>query len=284
MAELSARKEITVIREGERRLTDDEVVVEAPLTIYLNGRELVTLLCTPDKLESLALGFLRSEGLLNSLDDVAALRLRDDRGAVEVELKNKGGLLEKLYGRRTITSGCGKGTIFYSALDALRSSPVRGDSVTLTAGEVHALMRELQERATLFKATGGVHAAALAGGGKILIFCEDIGRHNAVDKIIGECLRQGMAMEDKVLVCSGRLSSEDPAQGGEAAPAHADFAGGPDHAEHRAGSNAEHHPCRFCPRAADEYLHSPPPGDRCPQRLKKRQGCRPLSLLSLVKV
>jgi len=80
MAELSARKEITVIREGERRLTDDEVVVEAPLTIYLNGRELVTLLCTPDKLESLALGFLRSEGLLNSLDDVAALRLRDDRG------------------------------------------------------------------------------------------------------------------------------------------------------------------------------------------------------------
>ncbi len=208
MAELSARKEITVIREGERRLTDDEVVVEAPLTIYINGRELVTLLCTPDKLESLALGFLRSEGLLNSLDDVAALRLRDDRGAVEVELKNKGGLLEKLYGRRTITSGCGKGTIFYSALDALRSSPVRGDSVTLTAGEVHALMRELQERATLFKATGGVHAAALAGGGKILIFCEDIGRHNAVDKIIGECLRQGLAMEDKVLVCSGRLSSE----------------------------------------------------------------------------
>lgn len=208
MAELTARKEITVIRDGERRLSGDDVVVEAPLTIYLNGKELVTLLCTPEKIESLALGFLRSEGLLSSLDDVTGLRLRDDRGAVEVELKNKSGLLEKLYGRRTITSGCGKGTVFFSALDALRSSPVRGDTVSLTAGEIHSLMGELQERSLLFKATGGVHSAALAGSGKILLFCEDIGRHNAVDKIIGECLQQRITMEDKALVCSGRLSSE----------------------------------------------------------------------------
>ncbi len=208
MTELTARKEITVVREGERNVTGDDVVVEAPLTIFLNGKELVTLLCTPEKLESLALGFLRSEGLLNSIDEVAGLRLHSDRGAVEVELKEKSGLLDKLYGRRTITSGCGKGTVFYSALDALRSSPLSGDEVSLTAGEIHSLMGELQERSSLFKATGGVHSAALAGGGKILLFCEDIGRHNAVDKIIGECLQQGMAMDDKVLVCSGRLSSE----------------------------------------------------------------------------
>ncbi len=208
MTGLTTRKEITVIREGERIVTGDEVVVETPLTIYLNGEELVTLLCTPDKMESLAIGFLRSEGLLTSLDDVVGLRLREDGGAVEVELNNKSVLAEKLYGRRTITSGCGKGTVFFSALDALRSRPVSGDTVSLTAGEIRSLMGELQERAALFKATGGVHSAALADDRKILLFCEDIGRHNAVDKIIGECLQQGISMDDKVLVCSGRLSSE----------------------------------------------------------------------------
>jgi hypothetical protein len=138
---LTTRKEITVIREGERIVTGDEVVVETPLTIYLNGEELVTLLCTPDKMESLALGFLRSEGLLTSLDDVVGLRLREDGGAVEVELKNKSVLAEKLYGRRTITSGCGKGTVFFSALDALRSRPVSGDTVSLTADEIRSLMK-----------------------------------------------------------------------------------------------------------------------------------------------
>lgn len=208
MQELTAKKKVTVIQDNERSVTGDEVVVEAPLTICLNGQKLVTLLCTPEKRESLALGFLRSGGLLGSLDEVAGVRVSEDGDAVEVELKNKGNPVEQLYGKRTITSGGGRGTVFCSAQDALRSPPVPGEGISIKAEEIGSLMSSLQERALIFKATGGVHSAALADTREIIIFCEDIGRHNAVDKIIGECLLRGISMNDKALVCSGRLGSE----------------------------------------------------------------------------
>jgi len=206
--QLTMKKEITVIRDGERSAVGDEVVVEAPLTIYLNGQELVTLLCTPDKKESLALGFLRSGGLLSSLDEVAGVRMSEDGNAVEVTLKNKSNLVEQLYGKHTITSGGGKGVVFFSALDVVPGPPVPEGGISITAEEICSLMSSLQESAAIFKATGGVHSAALADTRKIIIFCEDIGRHNAVDKIIGQSLLQGIPLHDKVLVCSGRLGSE----------------------------------------------------------------------------
>lgn len=206
--DLTARVEVTVIRDGARNVARDRVIVEKPLTIYLNGEELVTLLCTPDKLDCLALGFLRSEGILASMDEVAGLRLREDEGLAEVELKDGGkGLAEKIYGKRTVTSGCGKGTLFFSALDSMRSRPV-ASKLVVSAEKLFALVRALHEQSELFRETGGVHSAALAEEQGIIIFAEDIGRHNAVDKIIGNCLLQGLSLEDKILVSSGRTSSE----------------------------------------------------------------------------
>ncbi len=203
----SVKKQVEILRDGVKESMPDQVTVEAPLTIFLNGEELVTLLCTPEKMDLLALGFLRSEGLLNSMDEVAALRLKEDEGLVDVKLKGAGGLAERLYGKRTITSGCGKGTVFFHALDALRSRPVTG-SLKLPAGKAWELMRSLQDRAVLFKETGGVHSAAVADLSGIIFFFEDIGRHNAVDKIAGQCLKDDISLEDKVLITSGRLSSE----------------------------------------------------------------------------
>lgn len=203
----SAGVKITRIREGRREELDDRVVVEAPVTIYLNGNELVTLLCTPEKIDRLALGFLKSEGLIKEAGEVISVNVRREEGLVEVELKNRADLAEKLFGKRTITSGCGKGTIFFNVLDSLRSEPIKG-KLTITAEKALELMEELQRRAELFKATGGVHSAALADGEKLLFFFEDIGRHNAIDKIIGECLLSGVDTEDKIFVSSGRLSSE----------------------------------------------------------------------------
>jgi FdhD protein len=200
-------KKIIRLRQGEKEATDDLVVVEAPVTIYLNGRELVTLLCTPEKIDYLALGFLRSEGLLDSIDEVASIRVKEEEGLVEVDLKSNTDLAEKLYGKRTITSGCGKGTVFFNVLDSLRSSPLEGN-LKISAENISALMESLQEKAVFFKSTGGVHSAALADCGQILFFCEDIGRHNAIDKIIGESLLAGIKTEDKIIVSSGRLSSE----------------------------------------------------------------------------
>ncbi len=200
-------KQIVLWREGTKETAADAITVEAPMTIFVNGEELVTLLCTPEDMDLLALGFLRSEGLLTSMDEVAALRVKEREGLVEVELKDRSNLAARLYGKRTITSGCGKGTVFFQALDALRSRPVNSE-ITLAPEQARQLMRQLQEKAVLFKETGGVHSAAVADTKKIIFFYEDIGRHNAVDKIIGRCLLEKITLEDKILVTSGRLSSE----------------------------------------------------------------------------
>jgi len=206
----TVQKQIVRIRRGEgggREELQDLITVEAPVTIYLNGTELVTLLCTPEKIDRLALGFLRSEGLITSFGDLASIRVKEKEGLVDVNLKNETGLAEKLYGKRTVTSGCGKGTVFFNVLDSLRSSPLTG-KLKINAGRVLALMESLQQRAELFKSTGGVHSAALADREQILYFYEDIGRHNAIDKIIGECLMAGIPTGDKIIISSGRLSSE----------------------------------------------------------------------------
>ncbi len=200
-------KQITVFKDDHRTPMDDVVVLEIPLTIYLNGEELITLLCTPQKLDRLTLGFLRSEGLLQSCDQVKTLRVDEERGLVEVELAGGKGLAEKLYGKRTITSGCGKGTMFYSALDTLRSNPVNSE-VKFDRRQIWSLMRLMHKHSALYRATGGVHGAALVDHQRVLFFFEDIGRHNAVDKIVGECLIGGISLEDKALITTGRLSSE----------------------------------------------------------------------------
>jgi len=204
---IALSKTITRLRQGEPEKLEDLVAAEAPVTIYLNGSELVTLLCTPEKLDFLALGFLRSEGLLTSADEVSSIRVKEEDGLVEIDLKNSTDLAEKLYGKRTITSGCGKGTLFFNVLDSLRSSPLEG-KLKISPDRILALMDSLQDKAVLFRSTGGAHSAALADTEKILYFCEDIGRHNAVDKIIGESLLAGVATDDKIIISSGRLSSE----------------------------------------------------------------------------
>lgn len=191
--------------EGMRQIADP-VIREAPLTIYLNGQELVTLLCTPELADMLAVGFLRSEGLIRDYEDISSLRVDEGEGFVFVETKG-GQLAEKLYGKRTITSGCGKGTIFFSVLDSLKMDPVQS-TLCISYSQVINLSISLQEKATLFKQTGGVHSAALCTPTTAIYFCEDIGRHNAVDKIIGLCLKEKVIIADKVLVTSGRISSE----------------------------------------------------------------------------
>lgn len=185
----------------------DQVVVEMPLTIFINGREFVTLLCSPILLDCLAIGFLRSEGLLSSADDLQEIRLEEDKGFVHIWTAGDLDLEEKLYGKRTITSGCGKGTVFFNVLDSLQGRPVTS---TLRINDETALklMKEMQDNSALFKATGGVHSAALADSERMLFYSEDIGRHNAVDKIVGRCLLERIPLENKILLTSGRLSSE----------------------------------------------------------------------------
>ncbi|HID96352.1 MAG TPA: formate dehydrogenase accessory sulfurtransferase FdhD [Candidatus Latescibacteria bacterium] len=191
---------------GKRADIVDEVVRESFLTVFLNDQELVTLLCTPDSLKCLAVGFLFSEGLLKDLADIKKIIVDDQRGVVWVETNEVVDSLTRLTFKRVITSGCGRGTGFYNVADfKIRkvTSPIR-----VTSEEILDLMFAMQDRSRLYRDTGGVHSAALCNRQEILLFNEDIGRHNAVDKILGEAILQGIPTGDKMLLTSGRISSE----------------------------------------------------------------------------
>lgn len=199
---------ISRYKEGRVEELEDIVSSEAPLTIFLNDEQLVTLLCTPDKMEYLALGFLNSEGIINSRKDIEYLDLNKKTTTIRIKTKQMTDLMrETIFGKRIITSGCGKGTTFFDYRDFSQCRIIESP-VKISAEKILALVGEFQKRSELFKETGGVHSAALSDGEKILLFAEDLGRHNALDKIFGEALWEGIDLHDRMILTSGRLSSE----------------------------------------------------------------------------
>ena len=186
---------------------EDVVARESPLTIILNNQELVTLLCSPKDLNYLAIGFLLSEALLESKDDIKQITIDEVRGVARVDTTEETTMANELVFKRLITSGCGRGAAFYSAADVQNRTKVEAKT-EISPEEVSSLVRDFQHRSDLYKTTGGVHSAALCDTKNILVFNEDIGRHNAVDKIFGECLLNDIPTEGRVIVTSGRISSE----------------------------------------------------------------------------
>ncbi len=172
---------------------------ELSLTIYVNGEELVTILCTPLKLNCLVIGFLYSEGIISSVSEVARLRVCEDEPVADVRLRQS---KPSLPVRRILTSGCGGGVGFQTQGQRVESELV------VAPEEVLSLIKQLQQQAQLFRACGGVHASALSDTRHLLVIAEDIGRHNTLDKIQGECLLRGLATKDRLLLTTGRISSE----------------------------------------------------------------------------
>ena len=195
-----------VTREG-RQGTEDLVTRETPLTIILNNRELVTLLCSPLELEYLAVGFLASEGLIKSRDEVKKLIVDEERGVARVETEEEEGFDSELLFKRLITSGCSGGASFYRPGDAQNRAKV-ASQLSISATRVFSLVKQFQTNSRTFRATGGVHSAALCDVNGILVFSEDIGRHNAIDKVFGRCMLDDIATDDRIAVTSGRISSE----------------------------------------------------------------------------
>jgi len=201
------RVPILRLTEAGKSTTDDVVVREFPLTIILNNQELVTLLCSPKNLDYLAVGFLSSEGLLKSKEEIKKIMVDQPRGVVRVETVEENKQAGELLFKRLITSGCGRGASFYSATDVGGQAKVESQ-VRISALDIFELVREFQHRSQIFRTTGGVHSAALCDTKSILIFSEDIGRHNAIDKIFGECILKDIPTDDRIIVTSGRVSSE----------------------------------------------------------------------------
>jgi len=172
---------------------------EMPLTIFINGQETVTILCTPTRLTHLVLGFLYSEGIIASMHDVVSLRVCEDEPIADVRLTKTEYTVPP---KRTLTSGCGSGVSFKTQAQRVDSDLV------VTPEEVLSLMKQLYQQQKLFQLGGGIHSSALCDRKQILVMAEDIGRHNTLDKIMGECLMRGLPTQDCILLTTGRISSE----------------------------------------------------------------------------
>jgi FdhD protein len=172
---------------------------EMALAIYVNRQELITIQCTPTKLNFLVLGFLYAEGIISGIGDVASMRVCEEESLADVMLSNPE---YELPTQQTLTSGCGGGATFKTQAQKIDSDLV------VTHKEVQSLMKQLQEQMVLYRLCGGVHASALSDPENLLVVAEDIGRHNTLDKIQGECLLKGTSTRDRLLLSTGRISSE----------------------------------------------------------------------------
>ncbi|HEY6838563.1 MAG TPA: formate dehydrogenase accessory sulfurtransferase FdhD [Geobacteraceae bacterium] len=189
--------------EGGRLTTQKaRVVREYPLVLHVNGRELATLIASPHDLRFLVAGFLRLQGFVESTEDFHLLSVCEDFGVANVRIRAE--LPERL--RPVLTSGCGTGVTF--SLES-RVSTRAAAGTTFTPAAIFALMEELARRAEGYRSHGGMHSAAVGDAdGDLLLFAEDIGRHNTIDRIAGEALLKGVDLSGLMLVTSGRVSAE----------------------------------------------------------------------------
>jgi FdhD protein len=179
-------------------------VREYPLVLHVNGREIATLIASPHDLRFLVAGFLRLQGFVGSVDDFHLLSVCDDFGIANVRIR--GELPERL--KPILTSGCGTGITF-----TLPEADVGGAQASarsqVAPAAVFRLMEELAARADSYGRHGGIHSAAVGeGDGTLLLYAEDLGRHNTLDRIAGEALLKGVDLAGKILVTSGRVSTE----------------------------------------------------------------------------
>ncbi|MCT4555978.1 MAG: formate dehydrogenase accessory sulfurtransferase FdhD [Pelagimonas sp.] len=185
--------------------TDISVVEERPLTIYLNSQEVVTAMTIGDYPEYLAIGFLRNQGMLKDGEQITAVDYDEDLEVVVVRTASQTTYEEKVK-KKTRTSGCAVGTVFGDMMEGLEGltlpqTPVR-------TSWLYSLAHKINTTPSLYLEAGAIHGTVLCQGDKPLVYMEDVGRHNAVDKISGYMFRHGISAEDKILYTTGRLTSE----------------------------------------------------------------------------
>ncbi|MBP7332698.1 MAG: formate dehydrogenase accessory protein [Firmicutes bacterium ADurb.Bin373] len=201
------KRETVQYKQGVLQPENAMVVNEIPLTVFLNDTELATLICSPGAYKELAVGFLLSEGLLQDLSDIKEITYNEKDGLLWVETALPVPQTENFL-RRQIASCCGKGrAALYFVNDASQLEPVQSECL-FSASLIPKLINLLEEKSATFKLTGGVHGAALANRENMFVMYEDIGRHNAVDRVLGYAFLNRIDTSDKILLLSGRISSE----------------------------------------------------------------------------
>jgi FdhD protein len=183
---------------------------EHPLTLYLDKREIVTVMTLGHAPEALAIGYLRNQRLVSSVEDIASVQVDWETESVAVTTRSK--KLPRKLGKKTVTSGCGQGTMFGDLMEEIDSVRLR-DDVRLTDAQLFDLIEKVRKHETIYKQAGAVHGCALArttgpAASEIMMFIEDVGRHNAVDAIAGIMWLDAIDGSDKVFYTTGRLTSE----------------------------------------------------------------------------
>lgn len=205
-------KRIIRIKEEKKYFEDDVVAIEFELTIIINGQKFVKLVCTPNDLEELVIGYLYTEGVIKSMLDIKHIGIvmnSEDSGVADVEMAGNTKFIfndEETSIIRTVTSACGNNRTFILKIFNCYNRKTEPNDINYA--KINEIMSEFNKKSKLFIDTGGVHSSALTDMSKIMFFSEDIGRHNAVDKIIGKSIKDEVDINNKILITSGRISSE----------------------------------------------------------------------------
>jgi len=186
--------------------SDINIVGEVPLTIKVDGQELVTLMTLGAKPELLVLGYLRNQTLFNTPDEIKSISVDWDRELAEVETMTGEGITGVDTSKRTVTTGCGQGTILSCTLDKLYDH--RLPDITILQSDIYAVLGKIKDYNRTYRAAGSVHGCGLCKDGEVLTFVEDVGRHNAMDSISGEMWLNDIGGNDKIFYTTGRLTSE----------------------------------------------------------------------------
>jgi FdhD protein len=202
--------DVTAVDEhGEAR--EVAIAGEHPLTLYVDKREILTLMTLGAAPEALAIGYLRNQRLVRSLDEIVAVQVDWETNSVAVKTRHGLADLDAKTAKRTKTSGCGQGTVFGDLMEDIDQVRLP-DGATLTRSALYDLLDKVRTHETIYKQAGAVHGCALASNGgarsDILQFVEDVGRHNAVDAIAGQMWLDGETGDDKIFYTTGRLTSE----------------------------------------------------------------------------
>jgi FdhD protein len=204
---MNIKKQITKFSNDQFLNIEDDIVTEFPLTVYVNDEEFATMVCSPTHFEEMVIGFLASEGVIRFQNEIKSLTIDESKGIAYVYLHVEMTTSQQYFSKRFIGSCCGKSRQFYFHNDA-KTAKTSTSTITVTASQCINLMKTMQESSTIFQQTGGVHNAALCSPSEVLATRTDIGRHNALDKLYGYSLLNRMPVRDKIIVFSGRISSE----------------------------------------------------------------------------
>ncbi len=196
---------VTAVDEYGRTRNLD-IAGERPLTLYLDKREIVTLMTLGEYPEALAIGYLRNQHFIEDICQIKTVQVDWDSAAVAVTSHSGTAGESSRLDKRTVTTGCGQGTVFGDILEKLQN--IKLNKRTFRQSEIYSLLRQITAHNEVYKQAGAVHGCALCQGTEILYFVEDVGRHNAVDAIAGLMWLAGIQGDDKTFYTTGRLTSE----------------------------------------------------------------------------